>query len=269
MINEARDEDTETGRWTTLDPSGFTAGDVNLFRYAGDNPTNATDPSGLIGIFCDGAGQPKGSGTIIDTIANSYKEEHYIYQFPLMDNSVLPQVKDASDKVEKAIDKAKKAGRTEPVDIFGWSRGGIAALLLMRRLKNLNVKIRFLGLIDPVFSGLPLKEIRYLYPGEEKMTDRDLLKLPDQEAVITDNVEDGFVAWTPSKDSTLSKTVFSFRIKLKLQDEKNDNIWFETWDKVIHEKGGFDGLGHDIGYWMWYYALTAKVPLGQNPYKKL
>jgi hypothetical protein len=39
--------DPETGRWTTQDPIGFSAGDYNLFRYVGNNPTNLTDPSGL------------------------------------------------------------------------------------------------------------------------------------------------------------------------------------------------------------------------------
>lgn len=29
-------------------PLGFAAGDANLYRYVGNNPTNATDPSGLI-----------------------------------------------------------------------------------------------------------------------------------------------------------------------------------------------------------------------------
>jgi RHS repeat-associated protein len=39
--------DPGTGRWTTLDPSGFGAGDANLYRNVRNNPTNGTDPSGL------------------------------------------------------------------------------------------------------------------------------------------------------------------------------------------------------------------------------
>jgi RHS repeat-associated protein len=39
--------DPEKGRWLNLDPIGFDAGDSNLYRYEGDGPTNATDPSGL------------------------------------------------------------------------------------------------------------------------------------------------------------------------------------------------------------------------------
>ena len=36
-----------TGRWLNPDPSGFTAGDANLYRYTGNGPTNFTDPTGL------------------------------------------------------------------------------------------------------------------------------------------------------------------------------------------------------------------------------
>lgn len=39
--------DPSIGRWMTEDPKGFAAGDANLDRYAGNNPTNETDPSGL------------------------------------------------------------------------------------------------------------------------------------------------------------------------------------------------------------------------------
>lgn len=43
----ARDYDPETGRWTAKDPIGFGGGDANLYAYAGDDPVNHTDPSGL------------------------------------------------------------------------------------------------------------------------------------------------------------------------------------------------------------------------------
>lgn len=39
--------DPATGRWVSADPIGFAGGDVNLYRYVGNGPTNGTDPSGL------------------------------------------------------------------------------------------------------------------------------------------------------------------------------------------------------------------------------
>jgi RHS repeat-associated protein len=43
-----RDYSPTLGRWTTNDPIGFQAGDVNLYRSVGNSPTNYSDPSGLI-----------------------------------------------------------------------------------------------------------------------------------------------------------------------------------------------------------------------------
>jgi RHS repeat-associated protein len=40
---------TFTGFWMQKDPEGFRAGDANLYRYVGSDPTNATDPTGLFG----------------------------------------------------------------------------------------------------------------------------------------------------------------------------------------------------------------------------
>jgi RHS repeat-associated protein len=43
----ARDYDPATGRWTGPDPIGFAGGDADLYRFAGDDPVNNTDPTGL------------------------------------------------------------------------------------------------------------------------------------------------------------------------------------------------------------------------------
>ncbi len=45
--NRARYYDPLIGRFISEDPSGFASGDTNLYRYAGNSPTNLTDPSGL------------------------------------------------------------------------------------------------------------------------------------------------------------------------------------------------------------------------------
>ena len=47
QYNRARWYDPATGRWLSQDPIGFAAGDANLFRYVGNRPITATDPSGL------------------------------------------------------------------------------------------------------------------------------------------------------------------------------------------------------------------------------
>jgi uncharacterized protein RhaS with RHS repeats len=45
--NRNRYYSTSSGRFISQDPIGFAAGDANLYRYVGNSPTNATDPSGL------------------------------------------------------------------------------------------------------------------------------------------------------------------------------------------------------------------------------
>lgn len=42
-----RDYDPVTGRFTTRDPIGFAGGSTNLYAYAGGDPVNASDPTGL------------------------------------------------------------------------------------------------------------------------------------------------------------------------------------------------------------------------------
>jgi RHS repeat-associated protein len=44
----ARYYDPNVGRFISVDPMGFGAGDTNLYRYVGNNSTNAIDPSGEI-----------------------------------------------------------------------------------------------------------------------------------------------------------------------------------------------------------------------------
>lgn len=54
------------GRFITTDPIGFQAGDVNLYRFVGNHPTNATDPSGL----AEQPPYPEKLGTITEPCGN-------------------------------------------------------------------------------------------------------------------------------------------------------------------------------------------------------
>ena len=51
----ARDYDPESGRWTAKDPIGFNGGTTNLYEYAGNDPLNFSDPSGLFAPVLAGA----------------------------------------------------------------------------------------------------------------------------------------------------------------------------------------------------------------------
>ena len=65
--NRARWYDPKIHRFISEDPIGFAAGDANLYRYCGNSPTNATDPSGHIvnaiaGFIGAGVGAVLGGG---------------------------------------------------------------------------------------------------------------------------------------------------------------------------------------------------------------
>jgi len=47
VYNRARWLDVDLGRFISVDPLGFGAGDVNLRRYVGNGPVSAVDPSGM------------------------------------------------------------------------------------------------------------------------------------------------------------------------------------------------------------------------------
>ena len=71
--------DPSVGRWLSVDPIGFEAGDVNLFRYVENNPTNNTDPSGLwtwkLGPKGEIFAMSEKDDTLNDLIAVGYPKE--------------------------------------------------------------------------------------------------------------------------------------------------------------------------------------------------
>lgn len=72
--NHARMYQPVAGRFTSEDPLGYAAGDSNLYRYCGNSPGNATDPSGSV-VNLATAGIGAGIGAIIG--AGSYLYECY------------------------------------------------------------------------------------------------------------------------------------------------------------------------------------------------
>jgi RHS repeat-associated protein len=68
--------DPGTGRFVTRDPSGY-GGGVNLYGFAGDNPVNEMDPSGLDPLDPDIMGGIDGLGVDLTTALGRYEWQRY------------------------------------------------------------------------------------------------------------------------------------------------------------------------------------------------
>ncbi len=69
--------DPATSRWVSEDPIGFAAGDPNLYRYVGNSPAGAVDPSGLwdwkVGGLTPGQWAHAGGVLLYEWGANGYR----------------------------------------------------------------------------------------------------------------------------------------------------------------------------------------------------
>jgi RHS repeat-associated protein len=119
----ARYYDPKAGRFTSKDPIGFGGGDVNLFRYVGNDPVDFKDPRGLAAIIINLGNKPikssysiKGGQQIFyiypgDTsLSTTFDPDTLIYQ----DNSVV-KVPDGSVVI---ITNSRILDTYEPNDLY-------------------------------------------------------------------------------------------------------------------------------------------------------
>ena len=71
QFNQGRYYDPGLGRWTQPDPIGLAGGDTNLYRYAGNNPTNEVDPTGLASLAVGGGDGGGASGIMLTPYLSS------------------------------------------------------------------------------------------------------------------------------------------------------------------------------------------------------
>jgi RHS repeat-associated protein len=144
------------GRWLQVDPAGFGAEDTNLYRAEADRPTSASDPSGRVSVFILGTTQQKTQESSIRQVMRRIGEpgsKKKLITVPAspFDFSKISTTLDTTVKEAVAhIEKFRKANKNEPVYIFGYSRGAVAAIIVARKIKN----VAYVGLIDPVPDGL-------------------------------------------------------------------------------------------------------------------
>lgn len=123
--------DPNLGRWMQQDPIRFAAGDVNLYRFVGNNPTNFVDPSGLQGvqvgpeprIIAEGKGEPPDYREMRPpavTLSIKGKDVAYSNAKPHWD-----QIRFTPDRLIRVLFKDQKSktpdgALTEDVEVRGW-----------------------------------------------------------------------------------------------------------------------------------------------------
>jgi RHS repeat-associated protein len=166
----ARYYNPSTGRFIIEDPIGFDGVDVNLYRYVGNSPIYAKDPSGLITFII-----PGGGGEFGNLPANIAREA----RFPVVSISNPPGVDAFNDPfgliragfVLPQIALGALVRRFEPgesINIIAHSDGNRVVSLLLGSLKDyldfacINVEINW-GRLDPTGVFKPPSSLAYTF----------------------------------------------------------------------------------------------------------
>jgi RHS repeat-associated protein len=235
------------------DPLGL-GPDVNDYRWEGNGPADMADPSGLIGILFDGSGYSAADNTIISNLIYPYgigeldKDKNRDVQYIRTDaGNLWKKVNGAEALIEAAL----KANPNEPVDIIGWSRGGMAALALAKQLESKRIKVRFLGLIDPT---APVKKFT---------EDKEFLNLDSRNC--GSNVENAALFVRDGKHDGNLATHQVYRIFFQVKDVKfsnNTKVLVKLFP-LSHLQTGFS---KQIAKEMWEAAKKAGVNLPDKEY---
>jgi RHS repeat-associated protein len=140
----------------------------STYSYAGNSPFVWHDPSGLLGVFIDGAGIKMGEDSTINILHEAYAsvKKYWSTPFPLEGDphgysEFRKLVYDVAGWIQVNWISMQKLGcLLEPIDIFGYSRGAVVGLGVLNVLnawpptKKWKGSVRFVGLIDPVATGI-------------------------------------------------------------------------------------------------------------------
>ena len=134
----------ELGRFLQPDPKQFEAGDYNLYRYCHNDPVNKSDPLGLYDVGFEGYGAPGLTGGTKDTVGNVALRTF------IGSKGMFSRTQTGQELALSAIRNALATNPSEPIRIFGYSRGAKAANDVARKAGAEGIRIQHLVLIDPV-----------------------------------------------------------------------------------------------------------------------
>ena len=152
--------DPAVGRFIQQDPDEFDAGDPNLYRFVGNDPTNYRDPSGLFGEPNNFPGLNRPRSEIDDylnlLLANSTSPADYADKLATFWN-IEKAAREAADKIE-ANYRSQHPGASdqEADDINNAAKHAIGMALLMAIYKNEDL-VTTLGNIHEFHAYTPVE----------------------------------------------------------------------------------------------------------------
>ncbi len=270
---------------------------TNLYRYVRNNPTNLVDPNGLVGVFFDGTTVKAANRSAIWLTWFNYNvpENKKLYvEFSQLGGSELgvarfggygadifltgvfgvadtisyeAKMAARNDAAKQEFDaKVQNAfnfvmanrGKDEPVDLYGYSRGAIAAVYLAQMLKEKGVEVRFMGLIDPSTTYLSkpvpvipdnVKLVYIAYAGGKGHADPKTGK---------------FWSWNTAGAIASDHLIVQHDI-LTVEDPKKTELHWLTDPKLGHAGAGWSRWA---GGWISGTAVVPELPFDPNTYLK-
>jgi hypothetical protein len=154
----------------SANPSFYGGNAEHPYKYANNNPLNVIDPSGLIGIFLGGTGEHAAQAPVetIPYLCSIYNVKkngpRTFFVVPGLRSHVDPTP--IIQRIAKTVQDQRALNPNCPIDIFGYSRGAIYAILLSQELARRGLSsIRYMGLIDPVSTNIVGVGVRALQQG--------------------------------------------------------------------------------------------------------
>jgi RHS repeat-associated protein len=169
-----RDREVRLNVWLQEDPLLMRDG-PNPRLYVRNKPTLAVDPSGLLGIFLEGTGFDAKDKTVIHTLYEAYIDPNLGNMKAQYYTTTVGNLSDRMKQIyEELVEPALKKNPNEPIDIFGYSRGGALAIALADYIQDewgndKPVTFRFIGLIDPCVPITRAEDRRFVWRWESQL----------------------------------------------------------------------------------------------------
>jgi len=195
---------------------------------------------------------------MIKLMNNHIKEKVIYIQTPdhWSKSSMVPILQSVDQKLAIIL----KDNPNEQINLYGFSRGGIFALAYAHKLNNVDKKaVNFLGIIDPVPSGMPNIEVQTIYGMNYEPGDRRLGELNCLKAKIPSNVANAFFAWSDRQGKQTLKQAIAVIVLIGVEKTNIKTIFNEMMYKDFNhfQVGTSDVVLKDF----LKYMKDASVPL--------